>query len=52
MMQNPKPETRDPKEIRTPKFEVMSFGHSGFGLRTSFGFQVSGFGYSMWVPLL
>jgi hypothetical protein len=44
MMQNPKPETRNPKEIRMPKFEAMSFGSSGFEFRTSFGIRNSEFG--------
>jgi len=45
MMQFPNSETRNSKEIRTPKFEVMSFGHSGFEFRTSFGFRISDFGF-------
>jgi len=59
---NPKPETRMPKEIRNPKSEpprsrrVRSVPHgatrrlSDFGLRVSFGFRVSDFGFDPPLP--
>jgi hypothetical protein len=44
MVQNPKPEGRNPKEGRSPKAEgnpeVELQGASGFGFRISFGFRV------------
>jgi hypothetical protein len=42
---NPKPEIRNPNEIRTPKSEarIRDFRNSDLGFRTSFGFLVSDF---------
>jgi hypothetical protein len=47
---NPKSEARNPKEIRNPKSEKARLGQdvasdSDFGLRISFGFRISGFGF-------
>jgi hypothetical protein len=53
---NPKPEGRNPKEIRNPKTESVAaletncltrswaFRISGFGLLSAFGFRISDFG--------
>jgi hypothetical protein len=49
-MKNPKAEIRNPKEARSPKSEIggrrmPSF--SGFGIRISFGFRPSDFGFAI-----
>jgi hypothetical protein len=48
MLRIPKPEGRNPKEFRSSKTEVI-FGMaalgSEFGIRASFGFRISGFGF-------
>jgi hypothetical protein len=45
--QNPKPEGRSPKEIRSPKLKTASepICPSDFGLRVSFGSRISTFGF-------
>src|SRR6266511_3310869 len=42
---NPNPETRNKPEIRIPNPERYSRAVSDFGLRLSFGFRISGFGF-------
>jgi protein O-mannosyl-transferase len=56
---NPKTEIRNPKETRTPNSEKENppGANSGFGLRTSFGFRISDFGFFLrspfyWLTLL